>query len=203
MNEIISTHDTGGFSWGWIIFLILILWFFVGGGFSGFGGFGPYGRGAAYAAGDLTGLLTARDISNSVGASNCEVERRGLVTAADTNYRIIDQAQQTRNTVEATAQATQAKIDFYAYQDLRDKLSESQRENMMLQNKLYSDAKFNVIEGQLANIACKMAKQPEVYATSAVCPNAAIINGLGFNGFTTPYPYNYNYGCGCNGNVLS
>lgn len=200
MNEIISTNETvGGFSWGWIIFLILILWFFVGGGFGGFGGFGGYGRGAAYAAGDLTGLLTARDISNTVGASNCEVERRSLVTAADTNYRIIDQANATRATVEATARATQDKIDFYAYQDLRDKLSESQRENMMLQNKLYSDAKFNVIEGQLASIACKMAKTPEVYAVSAACPTSAIVNGLGFNGYQVPYPYP----CGCNGNVLS
>lgn len=192
MNEIISTHDNGGFSWGWIIFLILILWFFVGGGLNGFGGFGPYNRGSAFLAGDLYGQSVAH------GAGNHEVERRGLVTAADTNYRIIDQSQQTRDVVSATAQATQAKIDFYAYQDLRDKLSESQRENMMLQNKLYSDAKFGAIETQLASIACKMAKQPEIYATSAVCPNAAVINGLGFNG--VPYPYSP---CGCNGNVLS
>ena len=50
---------------------------------------------------------------------------------------------------------------------------------MMLQNKLYSDAKFGAIEAQLASISCKMAKQPEIYATSAVCPNAAVVNGLG------------------------
>ena len=186
MNDMM-TND--GVSWGWIIFLILILWFFVGGGF--FGGFGGYGRTGAFLAGESF----ARD-TTAHGSSNHEVERRNLVSVADTNYRIIDQAQQTRNVVEATAQATQAKIDFYAYQDLRDKLSESQRENMMLQNKLYSDAKFGVIESQLASIACKMAKQPEVYATSAVCPNAAVINGLGIN----TYPYNP---CGCNGNVLS
>lgn len=186
MNEMMTS--TTEFSWGWIIFLILILWFFVGGGFGGFG----YGRNAnAFIAGDLIG-------SANHSSSNCEVERRGLITAAETNYRIIDQAQQTRNVVEATAATTQAKIDFYAYQDLRDKLSESQRENMMLQNKLYSDAKFGAIESQLASISCKMAKQPEVYATSAVCPNAAVINGLGFNGFSYPYP-----NCGCNGNVLA
>lgn len=194
MNEMITNND-GTFSWGWIIFLILILWFFVGGGFGGFGGFGGYGnRAGAFLAGDVYGQSVAH------GAGNHEVERRGLVTAADTNYRIIEQAQQTRDVVSATAQATQAKIDFYAYQDLRDKLSESQRENMMLQNKLYSDAKFGAIETQLASIACRMAKQPEIYATSAVCPNAAVINGLGFNGYATPYPYS---GCGCNGNVLS
>lgn len=180
MNEMINTDGT--FSWGWIIFLILILWFFVGGGFGGFGGLGYGNRAGAFLAGEVAG--------SNCGASNCEVERRNLVATADTNYRIIEQANATRTTVEATAQATQAKIDFYAYQDLRDKLAESQRENMMLQNKLYSDAKFGAIESQLASISCKMAKQPEVYAVSAACPNSAIYNGF-------PYPY------GCNGNVLS
>nr|DAF56677.1 MAG TPA: hypothetical protein [Myoviridae sp. ctWb16] len=194
MNEMMSNDTT--FSWGWVIFLILILWFFVGGNGFGFGGYGN--RAGSFLAGDILGQLQGRDASLSCGASNCEVERRGLITAAETNYRIIDQAQQTRNVVEATSATTNAKIDFYAYQDLRDKLSESQRENMMLQNKLYSDAKFGAIEAQLASISCRMAKQPEVYATSAVCPNAAVINGLGINGM----PYGF-YGCGCNGNVLS
>lgn len=194
MNEMMSNDTT--FSWGWVIFLILILWFFVGGNGFGFGGYGN--RAGSFLAGDILGQLQGRDASLSCGASNCEVERRGLITAAETNYRIIDQAQQTRNVVEETSATTNAKIDFYAYQDLRDKLSESQRENMMLQNKLYSDAKFGAIEAQLASISCRMAKQPEVYATSAVCPNAAVINGLGINGM----PYGF-YGCGCNGNVLS
>lgn len=176
--DMMNTSETT-FSWGWIIFLILILWFFVGGGFGGFG----YGnRAGAFLAGEVAG--------SNCGASNCEVERRNLVATADTNYRIIEQANATRAVVDATAQATQAKIDFYAYQDLRDKLAESQRENMMLQNKLYSDAKFGSIEAQLSSIACKMAKQPEVYAVSAACPNSAIFNGY-------PYPY------GCTGNVLS
>lgn len=185
-------NSNGGVDWGWIIFLILILWFFVGG--NGF--FGGFNRGNGFVAGDILGQLQGRDASLSCGASNCEVERRSLITAADTNFRIIDQAQQTRNVVEAASATTNAKIDFYAYQDLRDKLAESQRENMMLQNKLYSDAKFGAIEAQLASISCRMAKQPEVYATSAVCPNAAVINGLGINGV----PYGF---CGCNGNVLS
>ena len=105
-----------------------------------------------------------------------------MITAAETNYRIIDQANATRATVESTAQATQTKIDFYAYQDLRDKLAESQRQNMMLQNQLYSDAKFNALQTQLASIQCNMLKRPDVTGIGAVCPNAGIINGLGING---------------------
>ena len=155
-----------------------ILWFFVGGA-GGLGGFG-FGRYGAYGY-DAT--------------SNCDVERRNLISVADTNYRIIEQANATRQVVESTAAATQEKIDFYAYQDLRDKLAESQRENMMLQNQLYSNAKFGEVEKQLATISCQMLKRPELVGVAAACTNAAVINGLGINGL-------YNQGCGCNGSVL-
>lgn len=159
-----------GMSWASIILGIIVLVFIFGawGGNGFFGGRG-YGPNVAYDGCSRT--------------SNCEVERRGLITAAETNYRIIDQAQATRETVQATASATQAKIDFYAYQDLRDKLAEQQRQNMMLQNQLYSDAKFNALSSQLANIQCKMLVKPEVTGIGAVCPNAGILNGLGINSF--------------------
>lgn len=159
-----------GMSWASIILGIIVLVFIFGawGGNGFFGGRG-YGPNAAYDGCSRT--------------SNCEVERRGLITAADTNYRIIEQAQATRETVQATASATQAKIDFYAYQDLRDKLAEQQRQNMMLQNQIYSDAKFNALSSQLASIQCKMLVKPEVTGVGAVCPNAGILNGLGINSF--------------------
>jgi uncharacterized membrane protein len=198
MTDMMTSES--GFSWGWVIFLILILWFFVGGGFGGFG-FGGYGRGSnavSYGLGDIAGLLQAYNSNAAHGDSNCEVERRALVTASETNYRIIDEAQQTRAIVEASALATQNKIDSYAMQDLRDQLSEARRENSMLQNQLYSDSKFNAVQAQLANITSRMALKPEVYSAGAVCPNAAVINGLGINSY--PFPYG---NCGCNGNVLS
>ena len=79
MNEMMSNDTT--FSWGWVIFLILILWFFVGGNGFGFGGYGN--RAGSFLAGDILGQLQGRDASLSCGASNCEVERRGLITAAE------------------------------------------------------------------------------------------------------------------------
>lgn len=163
-----------GISWWGLLIVLFLLFIVFGGGFGGYGygrrGFGDFACG---------------------GASGCEVERQGLITAAETNYRIIDQANATRATVEATAQATQTKIDFYAYQDLRDKLAESQRQNMMLQNQLYSDAKFNALQTQLSSIQCNMLKRPDVTGIGAVCPNAGIINGLGINSLGG------NCGCGC------
>lgn len=169
-----------GMSWASIILGIIVL-VFIFGAWGGNGFFGGRGYGPGFAAG------VAADGCGRT--SNCEVERRGLITAADTNYRIIEQAQATRETVQATASATQAKIDFYAYQDLRDKLAEQQRQNMMLQNQIYSDAKFNALSSQLANIQCKMLKRPDVSGLATSC-----------NPIVTPfgiYAQNLNGSCGC------
>ena len=143
-------------SWGLILFLIILFALFGNGNFFGYGGNKHMGN------------VTTDD-----------VERRGLITAADTNYRIIEQGNATRQVVEATASATQAKIDFYAYQGLRDQLAEAQRKNVVLENQLYNDRKFGAIEAQLASISCRMAKQPELSALSVACPASAIYNGCG------------------------
>lgn len=199
MTDMITSEGTSSMDWGWVIFLILILWFFVGGGNGFFGNRcnSGYGYGYGYEFGHGRGFIPGYELGQitgeNVGATHSEVERRQLITAAETNFRIIDQGNLTRATVAAEADKTNTKIDFYAYQDLRDKLAEQQRENMMLQNKLYSDAKFGAIEAQLACISNRMAVKPEVYTASAVCPNAAIINGLGINGTSCPYNGNVVY----------
>ena len=157
--------------YGLIIFLVLLFVLF-GNGWNSFGGRYAY-------AGDV---------------SSAEVERRNIIEAAETNYRVIDQGNLTRQVVEATAGVTQQKIDFYAYQGLRDQLAEVQRQNLVLQNQIYNDRKFGVIEAQLANISCQMLKRPDVTGIGAVCPNSAIINGLGINSLG-----GCGLSCGCNG----
>lgn len=149
-------------SWGIILFLIILFALFNNGSFGIFGG----NREAAITAADA--------------------ERRNIIEAAETNYRIIEQGNLTRQVVETGNSALAQKIDFYAYQGLRDQLSEAQRQNLVLQNQLYNDRKFGTIEAQLASISCRMAKQPEVYSLSTSCPPQAIVN-----------PYNYGCGCGC------
>lgn len=132
-------------SWGVIIFLIILFALFSNNGF----GFGFGHRESAVSAADA--------------------ERRNIIEAAETNYRVIEQGNLTRQVVEATANATQQKIDFYAYQGLRDQLAEAQRKNLVLENQLYNDRKFGAIELQLANMSCRMAKEPQVYAYSTSC----------------------------------
>lgn len=186
--------DKESYSWGGIGFLalfFLIIIAFWGRGGNGFGwgngcgnGFGPLGDGIGFGA-------------SSYGFQNykatCDAEKAEIINTATTQYRVEQQAAATRELVTSTANATQAKIDFYAYQDLRDKLSESQRENMMLQNKLFVKDQLAPITAQLSSIECKMLRRPDVTGIGAVCPNAAILNGLGIDRFS-------GCGCGCNGN---
>lgn len=119
-------------------------------------------------------------------------DKVGKCERAQTRYLVEQQAAATQAVVNATANTTQTKIDFYAYQDLRDRLNESERKVMALENQLFVKDQLAPVNAQLADIKCQMLKRPDVTGIGAVCPNAGIINGLGINNLN-------GYGCGCNG----
>lgn len=179
-----KTYSMGGI--GFLAILFILIFAVVGrGGFGGFGGWGGNGFG--------WGL----DGFNGYGFQNykatVDAEKAEIINTARTQYITEQQAASTRELVQSTANTTQAKIDFYAYQDLRDKLSESQRENMMLHNKLFVKDQLEPVNAALASIQCNMLRRPDITGIGAVCPNAAIINGLGINSLNS-------CGCGYNGN---
>jgi hypothetical protein len=178
--------DKENFSWGGIgflaLFFLLIIGFWNRGGM-GFGygnGYGmPYGDGVGYGYGFQNYKATV------------DAEKAEIINTARTQYITEQQSSATRELVQSTANTTQAKIDFYAYQDLRDKLAESQRENLILQNKLFVKDELAPVNATLASIQCNMLRRPDVTGVGAVCPNAGIINGLGIN-----HLGGYN-SCGC------
>lgn len=178
-----SSYSWGGIGFLAIFFLILIAVFFRGGN-----GFGGWGNGACdgFAGGMGYGFQNFK--------ATCDAEKAEIINSATTQYGTIQQATQTRELVASTAATTQAKIDYYAYQDLRDKLGEAQRQNMMLQNQLFVKDQLAPVNEQLASIRCNMLRRPDVTGIGAVCPNAAILNGLGVNSLN-----GWNSGCGCNG----
>lgn len=184
--------DKESYSWGGIgflaLFFLIIIAFWSRGG-NGFGwgnncanGFMPWG-------GDGIGFG-----ASSYGFQNyratCDAEKAEIINTAATQYKTIEQAQLTRDTVNATANATQAKIDFYAYQDLRDRLSEEQRKVLTLENQLFVKDQLAPLTASVADIRCNMLVRPNITGIGAVCPNAGVLNGLGINSFN---------GCGCNG----
>lgn len=119
--------------------------------------------------------------------ATCDAEKAEIINSATTQYKVEQQAAATRELVNATAQTTQAKIDFYSYQDLRDKLSEAQRMNMLLQNQLFMKDQLAPITASIADIRCNMLVRPSVTGIGAVCPNSGIINGLGINSLNNCY----------------
>lgn len=183
--------DKETYSWGGIGFLAIFFLLIVamsrngfgwgcGNGFNGnFAGWGFNGYGVGVPGYGL-GFEDYKAI--------CASEKQEIINSARTQYLVEEQANLTRANDTANANMLATKIDFYAYQGLRDQLAEAQRQNLVLQNQLYNDRKFSDIDKQLATISCKMLKTPDVTGVGAVCPNSAIINGLGINSLN---------GCGC------
>ena len=145
--------DNDGFMNGNGIFWIVVLFLLFG--MMGGNGFGWGNRGCG-------GCVT-----------NCEVEKQGIIDAAKTQYLI-----------ETTGRQTQEylgnKIDFYEYQNLRDQLSAERSKNMVLENRLYSDAQFTALSRQLEScccanerrldaIECQMLKRPNLFGVATTC----------------------------------
>ena len=170
-----TANGIGAYStlWGIVIFFLILFWIF--------NGRNAYGHGN-----DYNGCCP--------GTSGCEVQKSEIINSARTQYLVEEQANLTRVNDTANANMLATKIDFYAYQDLRDKLNKAEMNNFYLQNKLdtqESNAQLNArltadnneLNRRLDSISCEMLKRPNITGVGAVCPNAGVINSLGFNGF--------------------
>lgn len=180
MNE--TTYTWGGFGFLALFFLIIVaMWNRNGNngwnGWNGFfGGVGVPGYGLGFE--DYKAI--------------CQSEKQEIINSARTQYLTEQQAAQTRELVQATANTTQTKIDFYAYQAERDKNAELQRQITELKSNAYTSAAIAPIKDALAYIQCNMLRRPDVTGVGVACPSSAILNGLGINSLS---------GCGsCNGN---
>lgn len=182
------------FSWGWVIFIILILWFFAGGNGFGFGGYNRNG---------------ACGLANCDGTSNCEVERQGLITAAETNFRIIEENRKSTDMISSQLRAQfdavqgekifDLKLNNLAQQNAYNlALSEKNAtiERMTLANSL--NARFDALGNQIQNIQCSMLKKPELSGLATSCN--PIISPLLATGYYNGYFNGFgNYNNGCNG----
>lgn len=184
--------DKENFSWGGIGFLALFFLLIIGFWNRGGAGFGWGNNGFGM---PVNGDLGFTNYGFQNYKATCDAEKSEIINTARTQYLTEQQSAQTRELIQATANTTQAKIDYYAYQGLRDELSKSQMKIAELSNQLFVKDQLAPITSAIADIRCNMLVRPNVTGVGAVCPNAGIINGLGLtNG----------YGCGgCNGsNVL-
>ena len=165
---------------GYIILFVIIVWVF-GGAFGG-NGFG-WGRGFGGAY-PCEGLGT-----NNFGFQNykatCDAEKSEIINTARTQFLIEQQSANNRELIQAQTNAINTKIDYYGYQNERDKNADLQRENMELRNQLFVKDQLAPITAQLASIQCNMLRRPDVYGLGTSC-----------NTIFTP-PLNATGGCGC------
>lgn len=153
-------ESKSGMGWIGVLFVILVVWLLFGGGLGG---------GCGNGWGNRNGCDRV---------SNCEVERQGIIDAAKTQYMI-------ENTARNTQEYLGTKIDFYEYQNLRDALSAERNKNMVLENRIYSDAQFTALSRQLEScccgferrldgIECRMLTKPNLFGIASTCTGQII-----------------------------
>lgn len=130
-------------------------------------------------------IAKAQQLANNYGNSK---EGFIKIDTARTQYMIENTAKQTQEQAMALANALGTKIDFYEYQNLRDQLAQERTKNVVLENRVYSDAKFNALERQneamfgvlkseIADLSCNVPKRPPYYAQGFVACGSPIPNG--------------------------
>lgn len=145
-----SERETGTGGYGLIIFLILLFFVFFWGN----------GRG------NVADAVVANGGCGRV--SNCAIERLTIEESCKNYLVTTNTANQTQAVVMNDGDKTRAKIDFYEYQNLRDQLNDAKAKNMFLEGRIYSDAQFNAINAQLAEIRCNTPQRPPFYASGGL-----------------------------------
>lgn len=186
MNDSPVYYNNGfGSIFAYIILFVIIVWVFGGAFGGGFGG--GFNRGG-FANGLGTGL--GLDALGMGGTSNfgfqnfratCEAEKTEIKNTATTQYLIEQKASETQAVAMQQGRALQERMDYYALQDLRDKLNESQRENAELKSQMFTTSSLAPIVSQLNTIQNQMLIKPNITGVGVACPTTAILNGLGIN----------------------
>lgn len=107
--------------------------------------------------------------------SNCEVEKSALINSARTNYLIERAGQDNVLATMTDGDKTRAKIDFYHYENLKDKLTEKDAIIAQLRSEAFATAKFNALDNKIETVLCQMPRLAPLYAQG--------VSGCGY-----PYP---------------
>ena len=161
-------HATGGVGFfGLIILFVIIVWVF--GTMFGGNGFNFNNRNCGH------------NMEFENYKATCEAEKATIQQTATTQFLIEQQSASNRELISAQTNAINTKIDYYGYQNERDKNAELQRQVMELKNQLFVKDQLAPITATLSNIQCNMLRRPDVTGIGVACPSSAILNGLGVN----------------------
>ena len=159
---------------------------------------GLFGNGFGWGNGGFGGGWTPwGNLAGDFGFQNyratCDAEKTEMMNFADIQHQISTTSAATQASIYADGNATRAMINEKTIQELRDRLSDAQRDNLVLTNQLFVKDQIAPLAAQLNTIQSTMLTKPQLSGVSAVCPSSAIINGLGINSLG---------GCGLGGSTV-
>lgn len=165
-------ESKSGMSWLWVLFVVVILYLIFGGGLLGGGCGNRWGN-----------------WGNDCGCnrvSNCEVERRGIIESAQTQFLIGQEGAATRSALHDTQDALMAQANRIYEQGLQERIFDLKLENNSLKNNFFVKEQTDGIAKALADcccglnrridsIECSMLKRPPFFPSGNTfqgCPSA-------------------------------
>lgn len=94
-------------------------------------------------------------------------EKQGLIDSARTQYLVEQQGSETRSFLGN-------KIDYYKYEELRDKVNKAESENMFLKGQIADDHRYNSLRAELSDIRCNMLDKPRLFSSAFTCDGTVI-----------------------------
>ena len=159
-------ESKSGMSWIGVLFVILVIWAILGGGFGN--GFGWGSRGGCVPEGGCNRV------------SNCEVEKREIIDSARTQYLTEQQGETTRLAIRDSRDAVMGQASRIYEAQQSEKIFDLKMENMSLKNSFYTKELVGGLSQQmerfccefnrrLDGIECDMLKQPKLSGVAATC----------------------------------
>ena len=163
-----------GMSWIGVLFVILVIWAILGGGFGN--GFGWGSRGGCVPEGGCNRV------------SNCEVEKREIIDSARTQYLTEQQAGATRTAIRDSRDEIMGQASRIYEAQQSEKIFDLKMENMSLKNNFYTKELVGGLSQQLSDcccafnrrldaIECDMLKRPQLSGVAATC-NGQLVPAL-------------------------
>ena len=167
-----------GMSWIGVLFVILVIWAILGGGFGN--GFGWGSRGGCVPEGGCSRV------------SNCEVEKREIIDSARTQYLTEQQGETTRLAIRDSRDAVMGQASRIYEAQQSEKIFDLKMENMSLKNNFYTKELVSGLSQQLNDcccafnrrldgIECNMLTKPNLYGVATTCSGQTIPSGFNMN----------------------
>lgn len=160
-----TKENETGMSWVWVLFVVIVLYLI----------FCRNGNGLFGGCGDGNGC-------NRV--SNCEVERRDIITSAQTQFLVGQEGSATRTAIRDSQDVITAQANRIYEQSLQEKIFDLKMENTSLKNNAFTKEQTDGIAKALAECCCGFNRRIDAIECSMLKRPPFFPYGNTFQGFS-------------------